>query len=157
VRLPFADADEAAESRETGAHEPPASPALRGPDGRPPRILLVEDNPTNRLVALSMLESVGLAADVADDGQAAIDAVRAASYDLVLMDIHMPGMDGLAAARAIRALPGPAARVPIVAVTANAYRSHAAECIEAGMNDFLAKPYRKAALVDAIRRQFPPA
>ncbi len=156
VRLPFArpvaarSVDAQAAPREAAADD-----ALQGPDGRPPRILLVEDNPTNRLVAMSMLESIGLSADVAGDGAAAVAAVRAETYDLVLMDIHMPGMDGLAAARAIRSLDGPAARVPIVAVTANAYRSHAAECLDAGMNDFLAKPYRKSALVDAIRRQFP--
>ncbi|MBL8808315.1 MAG: PAS-domain containing protein [Rhodospirillales bacterium] len=156
VFLPFADgATVEAPSAVAPAREAPADATIRGPDGRPPRILLVEDNPTNRLVAISMLESIGLNADVADDGETAVAAVRARPYDLVLMDIHMPGMDGLAAARAIRALSGPAAGVPIVAVTANAYRSHAAECIEAGMNDFLAKPYRKSALIEAIRRQFP--
>jgi CheY-like chemotaxis protein len=64
----------------------------------------------------------------------------------------MPEMDGLAAARAIRGLSGEAARVPIVAVTANAFQSHATECQEAGMDDFLPKPYRKAALLDAIAR-----
>jgi CheY-like chemotaxis protein len=69
------------------------------------------------------------------------------------MDIHMPEMDGLAAARAIRALPGQAGRVPIVALTANAFQSHADDCRAAGMNDFLSKPYRKAALLDAIVRQ----
>ncbi|MBI1245436.1 MAG: response regulator [Alphaproteobacteria bacterium] len=155
VKLPFGPASAAGPSpSDARTSEETSNAAIRGPDGRSPRILLVEDNPTNRLVALSMLESVGLKADVADDGQSAVAAVKANPYDLVLMDIHMPGMDGLAAARAIRALDGPAARVPIVAVTANAYRSHAAECIEAGMNDFLAKPYRKAALIDAIARQF---
>ncbi|MFM7344292.1 MAG: response regulator, partial [Tagaea sp.] len=118
-----------------------------------PRVLLAEDNETNRLVALSMLETVGIRADVADNGAQALDAVRARPYDVVLMDIHMPEMDGLAAARAIRALPGQAGRVPIVALTANAFQSHADECRAAGMNDFLSKPYRKAALLDAIARQ----
>jgi PAS domain S-box-containing protein len=116
------------------------------------RVLLAEDNLTNRLVALSMLETVGIDADVADNGLQALAAVRARPYDLVLMDIHMPEMDGLAAARAIRALPGAAGRVPIVALTANAFQSHADECRAAGMNDFLSKPYRKAALLETIAR-----
>ncbi len=121
-----------------------AGPALR--------VLLAEDNLTNRLVAISMLETVGISADVADNGVEALAAVRAKPYDLVLMDIHMPEMDGLAAARAIRALPGPAGGVPIVALTANAFQSHADECRAAGMNDFLSKPYRKAALLETIAR-----
>jgi two-component system, sensor histidine kinase len=69
-----------------------------------------------------------------------------------LMDIHMPEMDGIAATRAIRALANANARTPIVAVTANVFETHAAECLAAGMNDFLAKPYRKSDLLAAISR-----
>jgi PAS domain S-box-containing protein len=153
VRLPFAAADPdtlVAAARSDGAAS--GGVPLRRPDGSPLRILLVEDNETNRLVALSMLESVGLTADLAADGAAAVAAVMSRPYDIVLMDIHMPEMDGLAAARTIRGLSGEAARVPIVAVTANAFQSHATECLDAGMDDFLPKPYRKAALLDAIAR-----
>ncbi|MFY7782367.1 MAG: response regulator, partial [Tagaea sp.] len=117
------------------------------------RVLLAEDNETNRVVALAMLETVGIRADVAANGIEAVAAVRARAYDIVLMDVHMPEMDGLAAARAIRALPGRAGGVPIVALTANAFQSHAEECRAAGMNDFLSKPYRKSALLDIIARQ----
>lgn len=149
ARVARAAAAEAAEAIET----------LRARAARPGgvRVLLAEDNETNRMVALSMLQTVGIAADVADNGAQALEAVRAKPYDVVLMDIHMPEMDGLAAARAIRALPGAAGRVPIVALTANAFQSHADDCRAAGMNDFLSKPYRKAALLDAIARQLGPA
>ena len=116
------------------------------------RILLAEDNPTNRLVAQSMLASVGLTADIAEDGAAAVAAAHAHDYDLILMDVHMPEMDGIAATRAIRALSNATARAPIVAVTANVFETHAAECLAAGMNDFLAKPYRKAELLATISR-----
>ncbi|MBL8831597.1 MAG: PAS-domain containing protein [Rhodospirillales bacterium] len=155
TRLPFAVAERAALVEAARNETAGGIAALRRPDGGPLRILLVEDNETNRLVALSMLESVGLTADLAADGAAALAAVRAHPYDIVLMDIHMPEMDGLAAARAIRALDSEAAGVPIVAVTANAFQSHAAECLDAGMDDFLPKPYRKAALLDAIARNCP--
>ncbi len=156
VRLPFAVADTTAFIEATlGDAAIGGAAMLRRPDGGPLRILLVEDNETNRLVALSMLESVGLTADLAADGAAAVTAVQTRDYDIVLMDIHMPEMDGLAAARAIRALDGEAASVPIVAVTANAFQSHATECLDAGMDDFLPKPYRKAALLDAIARNSP--
>jgi signal transduction histidine kinase/CheY-like chemotaxis protein len=150
VDLPFAEIVALAQPP-----APEAAPAPEPPENQALRILLAEDNATNRLVALSMLESVGLRADIAVDGAAALNAARAKPYDLILMDIHMPEMDGLAAARAIRALGGINAQVPIVAVTANAFQSHADECRDAGMNDFLSKPYRKSALLDVIARNAP--
>lgn len=118
--------------------------------GRRPRVLVVEDNATNRLVATSFLDHYGLAHDVAIDGRAAVEAVQHAAYDVVLMDLHMPEMDGLEAARAIRALPGTASRVPIVALTANAFADDVARCRAAGMNAHLGKPFHKEELVIAI-------
>jgi PAS domain S-box-containing protein len=104
------------------------------------RILLVEDNPTNQLVAVTRLEFMGQRVDAVASGREAIEAVRTIPYDLVLMDVMMPEMDGLTATRAIRSLPAPARDIPIVAMTANVFREHERACLAAGMDGFLGKP-----------------
>jgi signal transduction histidine kinase/ActR/RegA family two-component response regulator len=118
--------------------------------GRPIRLLLAEDNATNRLVAIEMLKPYPVRVDAAANGLEAVEAVRTAPYDLVLMDVNMPEMDGLDATRAIRTLPGDAGRVPIVAVTAGAFDDDRARSFAVGMNGYLAKPFRKAALFEEI-------
>jgi len=115
------------------------------------RVLVAEDNATNRLVATRLLERAGHRVDAVDNGRAAVEAVAAQHYDLVLMDVMMPEMDGLAATAAIRALPGPAARTPILGLTANALRSDAAAGLAAGMDHLVTKPISGERLVQAIR------
>jgi signal transduction histidine kinase/ActR/RegA family two-component response regulator len=105
------------------------------------RILLVEDNAVNQMLALGMLQKLGAKADLAADGIEALERVRRGTYDLVLMDMQMPRMDGIAATRAIRGLTE--IRQPrIVALTANAMEGDREACIDAGMNDFLTKPFQ---------------
>jgi signal transduction histidine kinase/ActR/RegA family two-component response regulator len=104
------------------------------------RLLVAEDNEVNRTVLAAMIEREGHDWHFAHDGRAAVQAAQAQDYDLVLMDLHMPEMDGIDATRAIRALPGDKAQVPIVALTADAFADTRTRCLEAGMNDFLSKP-----------------
>jgi CheY-like chemotaxis protein len=116
----------------------------------PLRVLVADDNETNQLVATSLLAKLGIASDVAENGVLAVSAVRDGAYDLVLMDMQMPEMDGLEATRTIRALAGDKARIPIVGLTANAFGDDRRRCRETGMDGFLAKPVRKHELARGI-------
>ena len=118
------------------------------------RILLVEDTPINQEVAVDLLDEAGLAACIAENGRIAVDRVRDEHFDLVLMDLQMPIMDGLAATREIRTLPG-RETLPIIAMTANAYAEDRMQCLQAGMNDYLAKPIEAAVLFAALDRWLP--
>jgi signal transduction histidine kinase/CheY-like chemotaxis protein len=137
-----------------GARPEPApgeDPAgARRDDGRKLRILLAEDNVVNQKVALQMLLKLGCRADVASNGLEVLDALERQTYDLVLLDVQMPEMDGLEAARRIRQrwTPGPA----IVAMTANALRGDREACLAAGMDDYLSKPVSLPALASALER-----
>ena len=103
-------------------------------------VLLVEDTPTNQLVASLMLRRMGYEVDLVESGEQAVEAVQKKAYAVVFMDLQMPGMDGLEATRRIRALPPPYSAVCIVAMTANAMESDRDACLAAGMNDFVSKP-----------------
>ena len=118
------------------------------------RLLLAEDNAVNRAVAKALLEGVGLTVDMAVDGQKAVVMAREGSYAAILMDMHMPKMDGLDATRAIRALPNQA-EVPILAMTANVFDEGRQACIEAGMDDFIPKPVQPSQLYTTLKRWLP--
>jgi CheY-like chemotaxis protein len=120
-------------------------------------ILLVEDNPTNQLVATKILERLGYRAEIASNGEEAIDALARVDYDLVLMDLQMPGMGGLEASRIIRDAGSKVVRhdVPIVAMTANAMQGDRESCIEAGMDDYISKPVKPNELRSVLERLLP--
>jgi signal transduction histidine kinase/CheY-like chemotaxis protein/ligand-binding sensor domain-containing protein len=133
-----------------------STPAASQPDplpGRPASILIVEDNPTNQKLAQRMVEKLGHRAEVVSNGREALEALERARHDLVLMDCQMPVMDGYEATVEIRRREaGTGARIPVVAMTANAIEGEREHCLAAGMDDYLAKPVKLADLSAAIRR-----
>ncbi|WP_339913570.1 ATP-binding protein [uncultured Brevundimonas sp.] len=117
----------------------------------PPCILVVDDHAINRQVASLILTAAGCRVVQAADGMEAVDVARVERLDLILMDVRMPRMDGLAATRAIRAIVGPAGRVPIIAVTADAMPEDVDRCLAAGMDGHLAKPVTEERLIETVR------
>jgi signal transduction histidine kinase/ActR/RegA family two-component response regulator len=115
-------------------------------------VLVAEDHPINQKLITTLLERMGWTVHLVADGKQAVEATASADYALVLMDMQMPEMDGLTATRHIRQLSGPRAAVPIVALTANAMQSDREACLQAGMNDFLAKPFKTDELASCLTR-----
>ena len=118
--------------------------------GRPLRILFAEDNPTNQFVIRQMLKGFTVNLDMVADGTEAVESASSFLYDLICMDMRMPDLDGPGAARAIRAMGGRLAKIPIIAITANAFPEDVRTCLDAGMNHFVPKPVNRDALLLAI-------
>lgn len=144
-------------SHDPQAHGPsfvtPATHPASALAGR--HVLLAEDNQLNQEVALALLREAGISVDLVGDGAAAVEHVRERAYDAVLLDIQMPVMDGLEAARAIRALPG-RERLPLIAMTANAMQQDRERCLVAGMNDHIAKPIEPTLLLQTLQHWIAP-
>jgi len=148
-----------------GTHHapPPAAPVSMLAEGMkpvPPRlaqqtslqVLLVEDNPINQLLAKAILTNLGHQVETARDGREALDLFATRPWDMVLMDIHMPVMSGLDATRHIRQQEAPGRHTPIIATTAGAMEADRAACLAAGMDDYIAKPYKPQVLQDLLTR-----
>jgi CheY-like chemotaxis protein len=118
----------------------------------PMHILLAEDNATNQYLIEACLQRAGHTVEIVGNGAEAVTAAAAGGFDAILMDVQMPELDGPAATRAIRALPGAAATVPIIALTASAMPGDRESCLAAGMTDYLAKPIEFWALHEALGR-----
>ncbi len=129
-----------------------AVPAGAAPPAAGLRILVAEDNAVNQLLIDAMLRQLGHEPVLVDDGRAAVERARRGGWDLVLMDLQMPDLDGLGATRQIRALPDGAGRVPIVAMTANVRTEDRQACVDAGMDDFISKPVDMAVLRATLAR-----
>jgi PAS domain S-box-containing protein len=142
LELPLAET----EAAHLGVGAPPTARVPLGGRHDEPRILVAEDHPLNRRIIGVLLDELDLAYEIVEDGEAAVEAVSTGRFDLVLMDVQMPKMDGLEATRAIRRLEGPCGRLPIIAITADAMSDKAEVCLAAGMDGFLSKPIQPAKL-----------
>jgi CheY-like chemotaxis protein len=145
----LADVVEPPEARD--AETPDVTP---GEDAEAPaaegRVLLAEDNEINTLLATTLLAQMGYVVECVVNGREAVEAAGRGGFDVILMDVHMPEMDGLEATRLIRALPAPASQTPIIAMTANAMKSDQDACLEAGMNAFVSKPFDALAFLETV-------
>jgi len=147
VDLPVSDRSTASLAALSGSIAPAAAPPRsRG------HVLVAEDNPINQRVMLILLSKLGYSTDIAADGAEALRILQDRHYDVILMDIQMPVMDGFEATQAIRNLPSEAARIPIIAVTANAFSGQREKCLESGMDDYIAKPISKEVLESTLRK-----
>lgn len=116
------------------------------------RVLVADDNATNRKLLVDILSLAGHTVDIAANGVEAVEAARRVRYDLIFMDVRMPEMDGVAAAQEIRSLPKGGDSVPIVAVTGNAMRGDRERFLEAGLTDYLAKPFNMHDVLSAVNK-----
>ncbi|GJL94310.1 MAG: hybrid sensor histidine kinase/response regulator [Hyphococcus sp.] len=137
----------------SAAETPKATPAPSIAEAaKPLTVLLAEDNKINAVLATAIIKRAGHSVEVAKNGEEALTAVQKTPYDVVLMDMHMPELDGLEASRRIRALASEGAHVPIIALTANAMSADRQKCINAGMDDFLSKPFEPEDLIEKLEK-----
>ncbi|HZS01884.1 MAG TPA: response regulator [Chloroflexota bacterium] len=148
----------------TGPSPAGAAPGRPAPEAVEPitdatsqSVLVVDDTPISRRLALGVLAKLGYAADAVTSGRQALEALTHGAYAAVLMDCQMPEMDGFAATAEVRRLPGAAGRTPIIAVTASAMPGERERCLAAGMNDYIAKPFRVEELAAVLQRWAPRA
>jgi signal transduction histidine kinase len=140
-------------ARQEEASVPPeAAGTVNDFDGRPLQILLAEDNQVNQTLAVLVLQKFGFKADIADNGRLAVEKLRQKPYDLILMDMQMPEMDGYEATRIIREEMG--SQVPIIALTAHAMKEEREKCLRLGMNDYISKPFQEKELFEKITAFF---
>jgi len=118
-------------------------------------VLVVEDSPVNRLVAVHMLEWAGVRTHVVNDGREALQALSTQVYDAILMDCQMPDIDGYEATRELRRREGDTHHTPVIAMTAHAMTGDRERCLEAGMDDYMTKPVRSQTLADMLARWIP--
>lgn len=123
---------------------------------QPGKVLVVEDNEINQLVAVGVLNQYGYPVDVANNGQEALAKTAETDYELILMDVLMPVMDGYDTTRELRRREGGTRHIPIVAMTAIAQQADRDRCLEAGMDDYIAKPFTPADLAAVLARWLPP-
>ncbi len=141
-----------AREADVGTGEAPGRPGAAAPGFAPGRLLLAEDDLTNQIVAVAMLSGAGYEVDTVPNGSAAVEAARGRHYDAILMDCMMPEMNGYEATAAIRAQEGSGRRTPIIALTAGARPEDRERCLAEGMDDYLAKPVSKSALLALVAR-----
>ena len=135
---------------EAAAVATPAQPAVSAP-----HVLIAEDSPVNQIVATRAVERCGCRATVVSDGRQALDALERGQFDAVLMDCHMPDLDGYTATRALRKREGSTTHTPVIAMTTSAVRTDVEKCLSAGMDDYVSKPMRHQALQQTLRRWIP--
>ncbi|MGD2132525.1 MAG: response regulator [Maricaulaceae bacterium] len=133
---------------EQASVEPPRA----APPASAARVLLVEDNPVNRMLAMSLMKRMGVAAEAAESGEGALKALAERKFDLVLMDMRLPGLDGPETTRRLREQEGAGRRTPVIALTANSDPADRRRCLDAGMDEFLIKPIEEAQLAELIDR-----
>jgi signal transduction histidine kinase/CheY-like chemotaxis protein len=149
LSAPFVTRHSLAQGRATVFSDEPTQPIFRT------RVLVVEDNAVNQMVAARLLEKLGCRVDVAANGREAVEMVGLLPYDAIFMDCQMPEMDGFEATQEIRRREGSSVRRPIIAMTANAMHGDRERCLDAGMDDYVSKPIRKADLTEALKRHLP--
>ena len=161
VRLPLSTCEAPASSAEPATlttHAPqPATARNTGPERAPLRVLVAEDHPVNRKFVAILLSKMGCEATFCENGQLAVEVAGREVFDLVLMDIHMPVMDGLTATRTLRAMAGPMGRVPVIALTADVVTDAREQALAAGVNGFITKPVQIGELQAAIKACLPDA